>query len=163
MKTTISRLSLLCLMIFSVSFYSCEGLFNTNPDDDDKKDELYVKFCNEPSSEYTITSIEVRPRGPADGTQTPTDNWSTNILPAGTTIDPGGHVFFTLEIPSLHWSEYRLKVDDGEGNIIAVESEDLPITHWGDDTRTVGVTIIYDQHSDMIVVNGWSDFVGIDE
>jgi len=151
---------LLLLAVFSASFWGCDGL-TPNNDEEDEVETLYVKFCNEPASLFTITSIEVRPRGPATGTQTPTDNWSSNILTSGTTIEPGGHVFFTLEIPNLHWSEYRLKVDDGEGNIVNVISEDLPITHWGDDERTVGVTISYNESTNTPYASGYSDFAGI--
>lgn len=152
---------LLVLAFFTAAFSGCDGLVPNDENEDEQVDELYVKFCNEPASQFTITSIEVRPRGSATGTQTPTDNWSSNILTAGTTIEPGGHVFFTLEIPNLHWSEYRLKVDDGEGNIVDVVSEDLPITHWGDDERTVGVTISYNESTNTPYASGYSDFAGI--
>jgi len=162
MKKWIIKSGLLPLLaMFAAVLISCEGLTPNDENEDEQADELYVKFCNEPSSVFTITSIEVRPRGPATGTYTPTDNWSSNILPAGTTIEPGDHVFFTLEIPSLHWSEYRLKVDDGDGNIINVDSEDLSITHWGGDERTVGVTISYNESTDTPYASGYSDFAGI--
>ena len=162
MKKWIVQYGVLAILAISMAaLSSCEGLTPNDENDDSQTDELYVKFCNEPASQFTITSIEVRPRGSATGTQTPTDNWSSNILTAGTTIAPGAHVFFTLEIPNLHWSEYRLKVDDGEGNIVDVLSEDLPITHWGSDERTVGVTILYNETSNTIYANGYSDFAGI--
>ncbi|NHB68816.1 hypothetical protein [Perlabentimonas gracilis] len=162
MKKWIIKSGLLVILaIFTAALNSCEGFTPNDEDEDEQADELYVKFCNEPSSVFTITSIEVRPRGPATGTYTPTDNWSSNILPAGTTIEPGDHVFFTLEIPSLHWSEYRLKVDDGDGNIINVDSEDLSITHWGDDKRTVGVTISLHEPTNKPYISGHYDFAGI--
>ena len=162
MKKWIIKSGLLVILaIFTASLNSCEDFFLDDVDDDETIDELYVKFCNESSSLFTITSIEVRPRGPVEGDQTPAENWSSNILTTDTTIEPGGHVFFTLEIPNLHWAEYRLKVDDGEGNIVDVVSEDLPITHWGDDERTVGVTISYNESTSTPYASGYSDFAGI--
>jgi len=54
-------------------------------------------------------------------------------------------------------------VDDGKGNIVLVgENSELPITHWGSNERTVGVTILYNTDSNSIWVSGWSDFAGID-
>ena len=39
---------------------------------------------------------------------------------------------------------------------------ELPITHWGSDERTVGVSVTFDETSNLIYVNGWSDFAGIE-
>lgn len=158
---------LLLATMIATSFTSCEGLF---PDKEEEEDTLYVKFMNESASQYTITTIQIRPRGPVMEEQTPTENWSSNLLTANQTIPPGGHVFFTLDIPSGHWSEYRLGVDDGEGNQIMLHEQtnysgmdNLPITHWGGDTRTVSPTIVWSNDANMIVVTGWSDWTGIDD
>jgi hypothetical protein len=154
------------LWMFTILFamISCEILPESDePQDEETVAKLYVKFINEAASEYTITNLQVRPRGSAQTSTEPTEPWSGNILPDNTRIEPGAHVFFELEIPNLHWSQYRLLVDDGTGTIVVVgESSDLPITHWGSDDRTVGVTLKYDEYSQVIWVSGWSDFAGID-
>lgn len=143
---------------------SCEILpDNDEPQEEESVSTLYVKFINEAASEYTITNIQVRPRGSAQNITDPTEPWSGNILPENTRIEPGNHVFFELEIPNLHWSQYRLLVDDGSGNIVVVgENSELPITHWGSDDRTVGVTLKYDEYAKTIWVSGWSEFARID-
>ncbi len=171
MKKWIIKSGLLVILaIFTASLNSCEDFFLDDVDDDDETtDELYVKFINAENSQYTITSLEIRPRGPVMENNDPTENWSENILDEGQTIEPNGHTFFTLDIPAGNWSEYRVGVDDGNGNQIMLHNQpnysgmiDLPITHWGGDTRTVEVTIVYNHDAEMIVVTGWSDFVGID-
>jgi hypothetical protein len=141
------------LFAIAFSFSGCE--------EKEKEETLYVKFCNESASHFAITSIEVRPRGKVGEDQTPTNNWGSNLLTGGAKIEPGGHVFFTLAIPSLHWSEYRLKVDMGDGEIVAVEYDGLPITHWGGDDRTVGVTVVLHEPTNKPIVLGWSDNAGI--
>jgi len=84
--------------------------------DEDKPEELYVKFLNEVYSEYTITSIELMDMGKYDeATSSPSGVWSDNILTNGQNIAPGEHKFFNLEIPNLHYSQYRLGVDNGQG------------------------------------------------
>ncbi len=171
MTTKIAKASLLTLLfVFTSIFYGCEGIFDDEPDNETTEESLYVKFLNEGASQYTITTIQVRPRGSVTNPVDPTDNWGDNLLKDGLTLAPGAHTFLTLDIPAGHWSEYRLGVEDGSGNQIMLHEQtnysgmtDLPITHWGGDTRTVSVTIVYDQYTDMIVVNGWSDFVGIEE
>lgn len=154
------------IWMFTILFamISCEILpENDEPQEDEPVSKLYVKFINESASEYTITNLQVRPRGSAQTSTDPTEPWSGNILPESTRIEPGTHVFFELEIPNLHWSQYRLLVDDGTGTIVVVgENSELPITHWGSDDRTVGVTLKYDEYSKNIWVSGWSDFAGID-
>ncbi|MGE4289592.1 MAG: hypothetical protein AB7E36_12975 [Salinivirgaceae bacterium] len=163
MKKSVFSLS---LWMFTILFamISCEILpDNDEPQEEETVAKLYVKFMNEAASEYTITNLQVRPRGSAQTSTEPTEPWSGNILPESTRIEPGAHVFFELEIPNLHWSQYRLLVDDGSGNIVLVgEDSELPITHWGSDDRTVGVTLKYDEYSQSIWVSGWSDFAGID-
>ncbi len=146
----------------SAGFLSCE-----NNDDNDKNESLYVKFINNADSEYTITRIEVQPMGIASESNEPTGEWSENVLTGGETIAPGGHVFFTLPIPNLNWSRYRLGVDDGQGNeILLYEQEgynegNLPITHWGSDERTVTITIYLNSSTSIISISAWGDNAGI--
>lgn len=162
MKRTVF-LVLLSLPLFVVLFAACEK------DKDDEKDMLYVQFNNATESEYTITSIELRSRGKADESDQPAGDWGSNILAEGETIAPGSFKYFNLEIPNLHWSEYRLGVDDGNGNQVFLHQQqgynggDYPITHWGSDERTVQVTIQYNSGTSLIGVTGWSDFAGIDD
>ncbi|MCD6091459.1 MAG: hypothetical protein J7J72_08165 [Bacteroidales bacterium] len=132
-------------------------------------DTLYVKFENASTSDYTITVIETRSRGISNGTDQPVGEWGSNLLNGGLTLAPGASTFFTLDIPNLHWSEYRIGVDNGGTLVMVQENENAgvasgyPITHWGGDDRTVSITVRYDPNSDSIYVSGWSDWVGIDE
>lgn len=138
---------------------------------------LYVKFCNTPGSSYTITSIELKKREDlsvdtksADlGSIKVKESWSDNILPAGVRIAPGKHVFFTIEMPKHYWVQYRIKVDDGAGKEVELtyqgresDPNDLPITYWGGDDRTVQVSITYNSSEGRIWINSYSDFVGLD-
>lgn len=157
---------LLILAIGLTTFTSCEDLIET----DDEKDTLYVKFENDPSSIYTITTIKIRNRGKVDGTQAPTSTWSNNLLKNGAKLAPGAHTFFTLDIPSGEWAEYQLGVDNGNGAEVMLYDQpnydgftDLPITHWGGDERTVSVLVTFDNYTQTITVNGWSEWVGIDD
>ena len=159
-------LNFLFISSLTVSITGCD--FGSDPD---KKDELYVKFGNNSNSEYTITSIELMAMGKAgEETSSPSGVWSDNLLEEGQTIMPGEHRFFTLEIPNLHYSQYRLGVDNGQGAEImlhlqegySAELSPATITHWGSDERTVGVSVVYNEESNLIVINGWSDWAGID-
>jgi hypothetical protein len=99
--------------------------------------------------------------------------WSSDILKGGETIAPGEHRFFTLEIPSLHSSIYRLGVDDGKGNEVFIDeqpdyNEDNvfvftpTITHWGSEERTVTVRLAYYAEKNIIYIGGYDDFAGIE-
>jgi len=155
--------------ILAVSFIfliACDLLTNEK---DEQQDTLYVKFTNDSNSTYTITNIQLQAMGKSGETAQPSGIWSDNILPAGTSLAPGAHTFFDLDIPNLHWSQYRLGVNDGQGNEIMLHEQQgyqdqggLPITHWGSDDRTVSVTLVYDQSTQLIQWSGWSDFAGID-
>lgn len=159
-------LSLLIAAIFTVGFISCD-------DDDDNSSEsqsLYVKFLNEESSTYTITTLQTRNRGKVGSQLEPTSDWSANWLNNGKTLVPGESFYFTINIPSEEWAEYRLGVDNGNGVEVMLYDQpnydgytDLPITHWGSDERSVSVFVVYDQYSQTITVNGWSDWAGIDD
>ncbi|MGE0077799.1 MAG: hypothetical protein AB7S48_08070 [Bacteroidales bacterium] len=164
MKKFIILLSIATVGI--LSFTSCDNLFG----DDDEKDSLYVKFENDPSSSYTITNIQIRSRGKVDAENKEVGTWSNNLLGTGESLSPGEFTFFTLDIPSGEWDEYRLGVDNGNGTEVMLYDQtnydgmtDLPITHWGGDDRTVSVLVTFDDDSQTITVNGWSDWVGIDE
>lgn len=150
---------------FLLVFASCEK----DKDNDNEKETLYVKFGNDQASEYTISNIQLRARGDAGTTEEITPGeWGGNILKDGKTIAPGAYEFFTLEIPNLEWSEYRLGVLVNGNEVMLHEQAGYTqgyqpsITHWGGDDRTTGVTIKYDQTSDLIYINGYSDWVGID-
>lgn len=134
------------------------------------KDTLRVKFINSVESTYTITTLQVRNRGPVDQQIPPTEAWSSNLLKNGERIAPGSHIFFTLELPSGHWAEYRLGVDNGNGVEVMLYDQpsydgltNLPITHWATDDRTVSVTVTYDNYGQFITVSAWEDMAGIDE
>lgn len=151
------------LLLFTIT--SCDKV----TDEDPVNDTLYVKFLNEASSDYTITSIETRSRGLTSTEDQPIGEWGANLLTGGLTLAPGESTFFTLSIPNLHWSEYRIYVVDGTGTNVLVGYNDnvgvdseLPITHWGSDDRTVSVTVKYNASYDVIYISGWSDFAGID-
>ena len=155
-------------MILLFGFLSC-----SSPTDSDKHDTLYVKFTNESTSAYTITNIQLQAMGKAgDSVATPSGVWSANILTDGKTIAPGAHEFFTLDIPNLHWSQYRLGVSDGSGGEIMLHEQEgyeneiifnPSITHWGSDERTVSVTIVSNPSTGVIYISGYSDFAGIDD
>lgn len=129
---------------------------------------LSVRFENEPTSEYTINSIELRPMGPL---QNPNDTlvssapWSANILAPNQRIAPGAHVFFNLDIPNLHFSQCRIGVIDEQGaSIILNQQPNYPadarvatITHWGSDERFVSVRLVKDRNSGLIEIAGQSD------
>jgi len=157
--------SLIVLLLLTMGFTSCKE----DDIEDLEKDTLYVKFENDSSSEFTITGIQLLLMGVAGEMNEPDGEFGENILEDGATIIPGGHTFFTLDIPNLHYAYYRLTVDDGTGTQILLHSQseytntyDGPITHWGSDERTVSVTVKRDQISGVIWVQGWSDWAGID-
>jgi hypothetical protein len=152
-------------LLVPLVFISC-----TKKEDTSSTDNLFVRFENDASSEYTITSIEIRSRGIVDQADQPIGNWGSNLLTNGSTIAPGGFTNFTLSIPNSNWSEYRISVDDGNGNTVLVQQNadvgvqsELPITHWGSDSRTVSVIVKYNASYDVIYISGWSDFAGITE
>lgn len=156
--------SLLVLLVLTLGFISCEDDI-----EDLDKDNLYVKFENDSNSEYTITGIQLLLMGESGELNEPDGEFGENILKDGATIVPGGHNFFTLDIPNSHYAYYRLTVDNGTGAQILLYSQpeytnsyDGTITHWGADDRTVSVTIKADQTSGVIWVQGWSDWAGID-
>lgn len=157
--------SLFILLVLTLGFISCEK----DDVEDLKNDTLYVKFENDSSSEFSITGIQLLSMGVAGEMDEPDGEFGENILEDGAIIVPGGHTFFTLDIPNLHYAYYQLTVDDGTGTQILISSQtenadsyDGTITHWGSDERTVSATIKRDQYSGFIWVSGWSDWAGID-
>ncbi|HAG16892.1 MAG TPA: hypothetical protein DCG69_10320 [Bacteroidales bacterium] len=160
MKNRFFLLSTIVFILFA--FVSCDKTT------DDAEDTLYVKFINDASSEFTILSIELRSRGISNELNQPIGEWGSNILSAGQTLAPGASTFFTLDIPNLNWSEYRIRVNDGNGNSILVEINenagvDSPpqITHWGSMDRTVSVIVKYNATYNLYYINGWSDYAGL--
>jgi len=134
----------------------------------DAHDSLYVKFINDSTSVTTITSIYVQPMGAASESKTPQGDWSGNVLEANQTIAPGQSVNFTLPIPNLEWSRYRLGILNESGKEIMMDEQpnypegDLPITHWGSDERTVNVDIQKSYDGSIYVVRSWSECAGIE-
>lgn len=132
---------------------------------------LYVKFVNDYRSVVKITSISIMNMGDVitgkTGKGVAEDGWSENLLSNGTKIVPGGYVFFTLNIPSGEYAEYRLGIETSDGTRILLHEQpnyqgsNPPITHWGGDDRTVSATIWQQETSLQYYIAGWSDFVGI--
>lgn len=159
MKKQFYKLTLLliaCLTLFS----SCE---------EDENNKLLVKFINDAESEYSIISIRLLQMGKAGDHETPVGEFGENIIENGKILTPGDYEMFELEIPNLHYAYYRLTVIDGQGNVIYLYDqenyEDLfdgTITHWGGDDRTVSATLKWDESLNIIFVQSWSDWVGID-
>lgn len=156
------KLLILLVLIFAV--IACNE--TTTPG---KTGKLYVKFQNDSSSWFTIYSIELQAMGAVEGDRLPKGNWSSNILNGGKLIPPGGHEFFNLDIPNLHWSNCRLGIIDSSGKRLLLHEQtgfqpdwDYSITHWGGDTRTINVTFNRNRHTGLITVNSWSDWTGID-
>lgn len=161
MKNKIFALAAMLFLVFA--FTSCDKTTG-----EEEADTLYVKFENESSSEYTITTIEIRSRGLVDQADQPIGAWSGNLLTGGLTLAPGEHTFFTLDIPNQEWSEYRIGVNDGGTTVMVELNENVgvdsvpPITHWGGDDRTVSVLVRYNATYDVIYISGWSDWLGIE-
>jgi len=137
----------------------------------DPHNSLYVKFVNDTRSVVSISYISIRQMGAVPTSspdQVKIDNtWSDNLLTGGKKLAPGEYTFFTLDIPNLHYAEYRLGVDPGDGSEILLHNQPNyaddypPITHWGGDDRTVSPTVWKNQTTGSYYISGWSDFVGI--
>ncbi len=81
---------------------------------------------------------------------------------------PGQFKMFILNIPNGHWAKYRIAVYTGNGTELLLheqgyEYDELypPITRWGSDKRTVGVTILQHSNPSYIYIAGWWDFAGL--
>ncbi len=129
------------------------------------EDPLNVQFFNDANSDYSIKTIEIRSRGLIGEENQPIGEWESNLLSGGLVLDPGSSSSFNLDIPSLEWGEYRIGVDDGNGNtemvltnqIVGIQGA-LPISHVGSNNRTVSVVVEYDVNNDLIYISSWSDF-----
>lgn len=139
-------------------------------EDPKTKGTLRVKFINDAESTYTITTLQVRNRGPIDQQLTPTEPWSANLLKNGERVAPGEHIIFTIDLPQEQWAEYRLGVDNGSGTEVMLYDQpgydgftNLPITHSGINERTVSVTITFKSSNQTITVSGWLDMAGIEK
>ncbi len=160
---------LLIFMIFLVVLSGCDQLTGTK---EDEPETLYVKFINDSTSTHTITVIQLMAMGKSDNNSSIPDSvWSDNILKDGEKVAAGEHRFFTLEIPNLHYSVYRLGVDDGNGNEIMLHEQEgyeqetpftPTITHWGSDERTATVSIDFNNEKKVIYIAGYGDWAGIE-
>jgi hypothetical protein len=126
---------------------------------------LQVKFVNDANSDFIINTIELRSRGEIGVENQEAGSWGNNLLTGGLSLHPGAYTNFSLNIPNLQWSEYRIGVINGNGESVMVLAYGdlgvqgaLPISHWGSDNRTVSVAVKYDEATDRIYVSSWSDF-----
>lgn len=159
---------LFVFMIFLIALSGCDQLTDSN----DEPETLYVKFINDSTSTHVITNIQFMAMGKSGESESVADSvWSDNILKTGESIAPDNHKFFTVEIPNLHYSIYRLGVDNGNGNEIILHEQEgyeqetpftPTITHWGSDERTVTVSIDYNSEKKVIYIAGYGDWAGIE-
>ena len=156
---------LFCLSLIFIS--SCDD-DKKSPVDNNNNGNFYVKFVNESNSVATISYISIQSLGPVIEGHNPQGQWSSNFLKSGETIAPGQHKFFYLDIPNKHWYVCRLGVLDNNNNTFLLEEQEdyqenitPTITHWGGDTRTVGVTLNKNSLGNIVIV-GWSDWSGIE-
>jgi hypothetical protein len=148
------------IIIFLFAFEAC-----TKDTVEPIEDPLSVQFFNDANSDYSITTIEIRSRGLIGEEDQVIGTWESNLLSGGLVLDPGSSTSFNLDIPSLEWGEYRIGVDDGNGNTVMVMTDQgvgiqgaLPISHVGSNNRTVSVVVKYDTDNDIIYISSWSDF-----
>lgn len=164
-----SGISLLMLATIAIAS-GCKEDKKTEPDPD-THGSLFVKFLNDTRSVVSISFISVRQMGAVPTSSQALINndniWSDNLLTAGKKLTPGEYTFFPLSIPNLHYAEYRLGIDPGNGTEILLHNqpnyvEDYPpITHRGGDDRTVSATVWQNETSGNYYISGWSDFAGI--
>ena len=148
------------IIIFLFAFAAC-----TKNAEDPIDDPLSVQFFNDANSDYSIKTVEIRSRGLIGEDNQEIGDWGGNLLTGGLVLDPESSTTFTLDIPTSEWSEYRIGVDDGNGNTVMALTDQvvgiqgsLPISHWGSDNRTVSVVVKYDAANDVIYISSWSDF-----
>ncbi len=168
----LSNLKIALLFLFVAILFSLTSCDSVVDSDEEEKvtDTLFVKFVNNVNSDSvaTVTYFSYQTMGKTNESTTPTGDWSGNILANNQTIAPGGSAFFTLRIPNLHWARYHLGIDDGSGNEILLHEQsgfqetNLPVTHWGGDTRTISTKIMKSDTSNFYYTSGYSDWVGID-
>ncbi|MEN9444776.1 MAG: hypothetical protein RIS47_1666 [Bacteroidota bacterium] len=161
MKTSRFYVFLLVILGLVVPQWACE----LSLEDDADSNSLTVLFENGSDSQYTITGIQLRPRGSMTNLTVPTTTWTPNIL-NDRSLAPGETIMLDLEIPNREWSQYKLTVVDGNGTSVVVAPSDeatneMSISHWGSDQRTVSVSVKYNTVLKTIYVSGWSDFAGI--
>lgn len=164
MKLLFGKSHLFLIILLIIPFMACD----TSDDNDNVDEELYVKFINNISSEYTITSIKILDMGVAGTLEDPNADFGNNILENGDTIAPGEHLFFNLKIPNSHYAYYRLAVDNGSNSEFFLNDQlnytdtyEGTITHWGSDERTVSVTILENTRTGLIWIQSWSDMAGV--
>lgn len=161
---------LLFLLLLAVLIISCDDDKPAAPSDDNAG-KLYVKFINEAASEYDISVIQIRALGLVTEGENPTGDWSENLLRNGEVIKPGQYKYFYLDIPNRHWSKARIGVYSSQGSTIMLHEQSgfnvafpvTNITHWGNDKRTVRAAVAYSSSEQMILVQSWSDWAGIED
>lgn len=165
----LSTLKIVLLFVFVGVLFSLTSCDVNEPEEEETvTDTLFVKFVNNANSVATVTYFSYQTMGKADESNTPTGDWSGNVLANKQTIVPGGSAYFTLKIPNLHWARYHLGIDDGSGNEILLHEQsgfqeaNVPVTHWGGDTRTISTKIMKNDMTDLYYTSGYSDWVGID-
>lgn len=165
MRTNLFK-TLSFLLLLLMVFAACDEVKDSLDDTQDEK--LYVRFTNDAESEYTISSIHILNMGVAGTLETPTGEFSKNILGDGVTIAPGEHVFFYLDIPNSNYAYCRLGIIDDQGNQIMMHDQvdytatyEGTFTHWGSHERDVEATIGQSEFYPYIYVKGWSEWAGI--
>ncbi len=167
---TLKIFQLLTLLIINLIFISCNSILDSKDSKNDPET-LSVKFTNSSSSKFTITDIQLMAMGKSgEAESSPSGEWSENILTDDKTIAPGEFELFDLEIPKLHWSQYRLGVIDENGNHIMLHEQEGysndsmmgSITYWGSDERSVNVTVVRNSSTGLISISGYGDWAGID-
>lgn len=160
---------LISFLVLSFVLISCDEDKPTNPDDDNAG-KLYVKFVNEADSEYDISVIQIRALGAVTAGENPSGDWSENFLKNGAVIKPGEFKFFYMDIPNMHWSKARIGVYNQQGNTVMLHEQagfdpSFPITnitHWAGNTRTVRASVKYNSIDQLIAIQSWSDWTGIE-
>ncbi len=150
------------------TLHNCDVLENTEDEDPQVTDTLFVKFTNGENSVASVYYFSYQQMGKADESATPTGDWSANVITNDAVVAPGGSVYFTLTIPNLHWARYHLGIVDTNGNKILLHEQanyqesNTPVTHWGADTRTISTTVLRLESTGQYYLSGYSDWAGID-
>lgn len=159
-------------LMLVTAMVSCE-LFDTIKTDDDETTkpiggELRVKFENDESSPFSISGIYTLNMGVAGELPEPNGQYGDNVLGDSISVAPGEHIFFTLDIPNLHFAYCQIAIEKDDTTIRLSDqvgytnTSDGTFTHWGSHDRTVTATLDYRADIDRVVV-WWSEWAGIEE
>ena len=154
MKFRVFGSLLTVVMLLTLVVNGCDQLTGN---DEDAHSKLDVVFQNDNDSQFSIISLELRPMGAVEDTSAVPGEWSDNILPEGTRLAPGDTLAFVADIPNLHWSQYRVTVDAGNGVPYRIDNDYPPITHWGSDKRRVRV-YIREREDGTPAIAGWGEW-----